>query len=197
MLKLDFFEKEYSLKEIIDAYIDGSIDNFKGDTDFLDFYISYAIGEFLEGPEADKYKKYACSSGIMIGMWLDDLGYLGANLYKIYEMCQKNKEIFIRDLSILRNLYLKSLITKEVIDTNLKLKKSVPFIDDSITLDNGKKPEWRKLEFGEKVEYEEKVAKSLKQRINESIRENRENIELLQETNTEEENSSRRLYGKY
>ena len=35
MLKLDFFEKEYSLKEIIDAYIDGSIDNFKGDTSLV------------------------------------------------------------------------------------------------------------------------------------------------------------------
>lgn len=188
MLKLDFFEKEYSLKEIIDAYIDGSIDNFKGDTDFLDFYISYAIGEFLEGPAVDKYKKYASSSGIMIGMWLDDLGYLGANLYRIYEICQKNKEIFMKDLSILRSLYIKSLITKEVIDTNLKLKKPVTFIDDSITLNNGKKPEWRKLGFGEKVEYEEKVAKSLKQRINESIRESQEEIELLQETNAEEEN---------
>lgn len=188
MPKLDFFEKEYSLKEIIDAYIDGSIDNFKGDTDFLDFYISYAIGKFLEGPDAEKYKKYASSSGIMIGMWLDDLGYLGAPLYKIYEICDKNKDTFIRSLSILRNLCLKSLVTKEIIDINLKLKKPVSFIDDSITLDNGKKPEWRKLGFSEKHEYEEKVAQSLKRRINESIRENNEEIKPLQETNLEDEN---------
>ncbi len=53
MLKLDFLNKDYSLEEVIQAFTDGDIENFKGDNDFLDFLISYSLGKYVEGEDAD------------------------------------------------------------------------------------------------------------------------------------------------
>ena len=43
MLTLDFNNKSYSLGEIVDSYTGGTIDNFQGDEDFLEFLISYSL----------------------------------------------------------------------------------------------------------------------------------------------------------
>ena len=34
MLRLDFLRNSYYLSDIVDAFTDGSLDNFKGDEDF-------------------------------------------------------------------------------------------------------------------------------------------------------------------
>ena len=77
VLKLDFLNEDYSLEEIIQAFTDGDIENFKGDSDFLDFLISFAIGKYLEDDDADKYQSYSDYNGLLKIMRLDEYGYFG------------------------------------------------------------------------------------------------------------------------
>ena len=86
MLKLDLLNKDYSLEEVIQAFTDGDIENFKGDNDFLDFLISYSLGKYLEGDDADKYMDYSEYDGLFKIMRLDEYGYFGKTLYQIYLM---------------------------------------------------------------------------------------------------------------
>ena len=87
MLKLDFNNNEYTLEEIILAITDGDIGNFKGDNDFLDFLLAYTLGEYIYEGEDYKYKEYGNHHGVWNLMQLDDYGYFGEKLYKIYEIC--------------------------------------------------------------------------------------------------------------
>ena len=120
MLKLDFLNKDYSLEEVIDAYTDGDIVNFKGDEDFLNFLISYSLGGHLDGPDADKYEEYKDYDGLLNIMRLDEYGYFGKKLYQIYEICNKDKFEFMKTCKLIGSYSIKHTLEKETIDTNKK-----------------------------------------------------------------------------
>lgn len=190
MLKLDFMNKSYNLEEIIDAYTDGSIDNFKGDEDFLTFLISYSLGIHLEGPDASKYQEYAKYDGLLNIMRFDEYGYFGKKIYKIYEICGKNKNNFMQVCDLIGKYSIKHSLEKETIDKNLQLQKPVDFLDNNIVLSNGKKPRYDpnkdfynryNLDFEERLEYDHELERSLRRRINNSIRGNKDETSLLEE----------------
>lgn len=189
MPKIDYTEREYELDEIIEAYTDGSLDNFKGDQDFLDFLISYAIGDYIEGPDADKYKTYAEYDGCLNVMSLDEFGYLGQKLYRLYEICEKDKLKFIEFCTYIGKISLNRMRDKKLVDKNLELKEPVPFIDKRIILSNGRKPvvdikeiiPFMELTFDEECEYKHEINRSLSSRINESIKRNNDNVEPVPE----------------
>ena len=195
MARFDFFNQNYSLDEIIDGYTGGSLDNFKGDEEFLNFLISYTLGNNLEGPEANDYKEYAKYDGILSIALLDQYDMLGSSLYKIYEICGKDKFKFIRTCHHIGEYTVKHTFSKEAIETNLKLSNSVDFIDDSIVLSNGTRPKYdydNPLGFVDPYhlidedytllqEYDWELERSLRHRINESIKANGDNIEPLAE----------------
>ena len=81
MLRLDFLNKEYNLDEIINAFTDNNLNNFNGDKDFLNFLMSFSLGNYLEGEEEDKYKEFAMYNGLLKIMRLDEYGYFGKKLY--------------------------------------------------------------------------------------------------------------------
>ena len=200
MLKLDFLNKEYTLKEIIDAITDGDINNFKKDEEFLDFIISYSLGKYLEGPLASKYNKYAYYDGLLNIMRLDEYGYFGKKIYKIYEICGKDKINFIKTCDLIGEYSVMHRIDKKTIDTNLRLRQPVSFIDESIVLENGKKPVFKPNEFSnydlsfyEEIEFNHKIERSLRHRINESIKENDDEIELLEELPTFKEQELKKI----
>lgn len=190
MLTLDFDNKRYSLGEIVDAYTGGSIDNFKGDEDFLHFLISYSLGDNLEGPDADNFKEYARYDGILNIMRLDEYGYFGETLYRIYEICGKDKIKFMKTCDMIGMYTIKHSIEKATIDTNLKLKEPVDFFDDDIVLSSGIKPSYdleklflrrSGLSYSDEAEYDYEMERSLRRRINESIRRNGDDVPLLEE----------------
>lgn len=189
MPKIDYNASELGLDEIIEAYTDGSLDNFKGDQHFLDFLISYAWGSSLEGPDAYKYKEYAEYDGCLNVMSLDEFGYLGKKVYRLYEICEKDKLRFIELCTYIGKTAFMRLIDKTLIDKNLELKKPVPFIDKSIILSTGKKPQaklesmvpFEDLTEEEQKEYKHELNRSLSRRINESIKRNNDNVEPVPE----------------
>jgi len=189
MLKLDFVNKDYSLEEVINTIIDNDIDNIKRDKDFLDFIISYSLGNMLIGENADKYKEYAKYNGILKLMRLDEYGYFGKKLYKIYEICNKNKITFMETCNLIGEYSIKHILEKESIDINLKLKKPVPFIDHSIILSDGTKPDFNpikkynpyNLNNDQEDEYYYELERSFRHRINKSIKGNGDDIELFDE----------------
>jgi len=192
MAKFDFFNKSYNLKEIIDGYMNGSLDNFKGDEEFLDFLISYTLGDNLEGPDADNYKEYAKYNGLLSIALLDQYDMLGETLYKIYEICNKDKMNFIRVCHHIGEYTIRHTFNRETIEVNLKLSHPVEFVDDSIVLADGTKPvydydngiidPYHMLKNVKKAdEYEWELERSLRHRINESIKANGDDIELLEE----------------
>lgn len=140
MLKIDFMNKSYSVEEIIDAYTAGDINNFKGDEDFLNFIISYAVGKYLEGPDAEDFMEYAEYDGTTNMMLLDEYGYLGEKLYQLYEICGKDKNRFIILCGFIGKYSIGGVLDKSLIDINLMLTHPVDFIDDSIVLSSGTKP---------------------------------------------------------
>lgn len=127
MRRLDFYNRNYSLDEIIDVYTDGSLDNFKGDEDFLNFLISYSLGEQLVGDEEDSYREWAKYDGIFNIMKLDELNLFGKKLYQIYEICGKDKYLFMKTCDLIGRDDSFENISSEVIDINLKLKEPVIF----------------------------------------------------------------------
>lgn len=189
MPKIDYTTRGYNIEEIIEAYTDGSLDNFKGDQDFLDFLISYAIGDYIKGPDAYKYKTYAEYDGCLNVMSLDEFGYLGKKLYRLYEICEKDKMKFIEFCTYFGKTSIRRMLDKELIDRNLELKEPVSFIDKDIVLSTEKKPKidiksmhpFLDLSFEEQKEYEHELNRSLGRRINESIRRNNDNIESVPE----------------
>lgn len=190
MLKLDFYNKSYSLPNIVDVYTGGSLDNFKGDQDFLDFLISYSLGDALEGPDADNFKEYAKYDGMLNVMRLDEYDYFGETLYRIYEICGKDKIKFMKTCDLIGMYTIKHVIEKETIDTNLRLKEPVEFFDEDIVLSSGVKPNYDMtksfyfrsgLESDDDREYDYEMERSLRRRINESIRKNGDDIPLLEE----------------
>lgn len=190
MLKLDFLNKDYSLEEVIDAFTDGDINNFKGDTDFLNFLISYSLGKYLVGDDADKYMDYSEYDGLFKIMRLDEYGYFGKKLYQIYEICGKDKTEFMKTCELIGTYAVKHSIEKETIDANLSLKKPVKFADDSIVLSSGLKPIYNPnnkykyaddLSFDDEQELNHEMERSLRHRINKSIKENNDQVELLEE----------------
>lgn len=190
MLTLDFYSRSYSLDEIIDAYTGGSIDNFKGDEDFLEFLISYSLGDNLEGPDADKFREYAQYDGSLNIMRLDEYGYFGEKLYRIYEICGKDKMKFMKTCDMIGKYSIKHSIEKATIDTNLKLIEPVEFFDEDIVLSSGIKPKYDMdkmflrrsgLKLSDEMEYDHEMERSLRRRINESIKRNGDDIPLLEE----------------
>ena len=190
MLKLDFLNKDFSLEEVIDAFTDGDINNFKGDTDFLNFLISYSLGKYLVGDDADKYMDYSEYDGLFKIMRLDEYGYFGKKLYQIYEICGKDKTEFMKTCELIGTYAVKHSIEKETIDANLSLKKPVKFADDSIVLSSGLKPIYNPnnkykyaddLSFDDEQELNHEMERSLRHRINKSIKDNNDQVELLEE----------------
>lgn len=190
MLKLDFEHKSYSFSEIADALSAGSIDNFKGDEDFLEFLISYGVGNLLEGPASEDFKEYAKYDGMLNIMRLDEYGYFGSPLYRIYEICGKDKLKFIRTCDLIGFYSIKHSIEKETIDRNLSLKEPVDFVDENIVLNNGIKPIYNLdehilfrsgLKLSDEREYDYEIERSLRRRINESIKKNGDDVPLLEE----------------
>lgn len=84
MLKLDFLNNDYNLEEVIDAFTEGDINNFNGDEDFLNFVISYSLGNYLIGPDAESFRQAAQYGGLLNIMRLDEYGYFGKKMYPIY-----------------------------------------------------------------------------------------------------------------
>lgn len=189
MLKLDFMNKEYSVAEIIDVYTDGSIENFKGDEDFLTFLISYAIGNYIVGPDAEDFKEYAEYDGILNMMLLDEYGYFGTKLYKLYEICGKSKIKFMQLCGLIGKYGVFTILDKAIIDRNLQLTEPVPFMDDDMVLSSGIKPILDpkdhfmqfSMRYEDREEFEYEVNRSLKQGINESIKRNHDGLELFPE----------------
>lgn len=190
MLKLDFMNKDYSLEEVIDAFTDGNINNFKGDTDFLNFLISYSLGKYLVGDDADKYMDYSEYDGLFKIMRLDEYGYFGKKMYQIYEICGKDKTEFMKTCELIGTYAVKHSIEKKTIDANLSLKKPVKFADDSIVLSSGLKPIYNpknrykyadNLSFDDEQELNHEMERSLRHRINMSIKENNDQAKLLEE----------------
>lgn len=191
MLTLDFSSKSYTLEDVINGYTGGSIDNFKGDEDFLEFLISYSLGNYLEGPDAENFKEYAEYDGLLNMMMLDEYGYYGSTLYRIYEICGKDKMKFMRTCDMIgRWRSIKPSIDKETIDRNLSLKVPVDFVDEDIVLSNGVKPNYDMtahfvlrsgLDLDGEREYNYELERSLKRRINESIRKNGDDVPLFEE----------------
>lgn len=190
MLTLDFNNKSYSLGEIVDSYTGGTIDNFQGDEDFLEFLISYSLGDYLEGPDEDNFREYAEYDGLLNIMRLDEYGYFGKTLYHIYEICGKDKIKFMKACDMIGQYSIKHTIEKTTIDTNLKLKEPVEFFDEDIVLSNGIKPNYdlekmflrrSGLKYSDEMEYDYEMERSLRRRINESIKRNGDDIPLLEE----------------
>jgi len=190
MLKLDFMNKNYSLEEVVDALTDGSIDNFSGDRDFLNFLISYSLGKYLEGTEANKFTAYANCDGLLNLMQLDEYGYFGKPLYKIYEICGKDKIKFMRVCDAIGRYQVTSMLDKNTIDTNLLIKHPVDFIDETIVLSDGTIPVFvpegsgvhrYELSFVQRQEYAHELERSLRHRINESIKDNGDETVILDE----------------
>lgn len=181
MLKLDFFNKSYNLEEVIDAYTEGSLDNFKGDKEFLTFLISYSLGNHLHGPDADKYKEYANYKGLLNIMRLDECGYFGEKLYKIYEICNKDKMKFIRVCDLIGRYSGINVFNKKSIDANLQLREPVDFLDNNIVLSSDVKFDYYDLRCENRLEYEYELERSLRNRVNKSIIKNKDNVELLEE----------------
>ena len=195
MLRLDFLNKEYNLDEIINAFTDNNLNNFNGDKDFLNFLMSFSLGNYLEGEEEDNYKEFAMYNGLLKIMRLDEYGYFGKKLYKIYQICNKDKNTFMETCSLIGEYSLYHILEKESIDINLKLKKPVSFIDHSIVLCDGTKPVFNPLDRynpynlnrNQKDELNYELERSFRKRINESIKNNGDNIELLEEMPSFEE----------
>ena len=118
MLKLDFLHNSYTIEEVINAITDGDINNFNNDTDFLNFIISYALGNYLEGPDAENFKEYAEYNGLANLMRLDEYGYFGEKMYKIYEICEKDKMKFMQTCDLIGEYTIKHTIEKHTRDTN-------------------------------------------------------------------------------
>lgn len=138
------------------------------------------MGKHLVGSDASKYKEYKDYDGLLNIMRLDEYGYFGKKMYRIYEICNKDKLEFMKTCTLIGQYSIKHSIEKETIDTNLKLKKPVLFADDSIVLSTGLKPKYNpKNEFdyadnissNERDELNYEMERSLRHRINESIKE--------------------------
>lgn len=190
MRRLDFCNRNYSLDEIIDVYTDGSLDNFKGDEDFLNFLISYSLGEQLVGDEEDSYREWAKYDGIFNIMKLDELNLFGRKLYQIYEICGKDKYLFMKTCDLIGRGDSFENISSEVININLKLKEPVNFFDNDIILGDGTRVDYNLEEFfwgrvdrkGKHLkEFMHEQERSLRRRINESIKKNGDDIPLLEE----------------
>ena len=143
MPKFDFFNNDYPFNEIIDGIIDGDMKNINNDQDFLDFIIYYAFGKEINGELNKKYEKYIECDGVLNFVLIDHYDLLGKKLYKLYEMCDKDKIKFIRLCHhIGKYAGFRNTFSKEEILTNLALKEPVDFIDENLLLPNGEKPEF-------------------------------------------------------
>jgi len=191
MPRFDFFNNDYPFNEIIDGIIDGDMKNIKNDQDFLDFIIYYAFGKEINGEIDKRYEKYIECCGVLNFVLLDNYDLLDKKLYKLYEMCDKDKIKFIRlchhigQYGGFRNTF-----TKEEILTNLSLKEPVDFIDENLLLPNGENPEFSfqdayyspyNIPKNLYDEYNYELERSLIHRINESIKKNGDDIEPLEE----------------
>lgn len=191
MSKFDFYSKSYSLAEIVEGYTDGSLDNFNGDEDFLEFLISYTLGNSIEGPAAEGFKEYAEYDGLLNIMLLDEYEMLGAKLYKIYETCNKDKMQFIRTLHHIGRTVSLYRFPQDLVKKNLSLTHPVTFVDDTVVLSDGTKPKYSfdnlpyylydDLSNTQKEEYYHELERSLRHRINESIKKNGDNLEPVEE----------------
>lgn len=190
MSKLDLMNKDYTFKEIIDAFTDGSIDNFKGDKEFLEFFIYGLLGEEIISEEVDleykeRYTGYLNSIDLVI---LDENDIRGKDLYKIYEICNKDKIKFLKTIFQLRIFGNDAPFEKIEVFTNLKLSHPVDFIDENIVLLDGtnkfdfekdRNNPYKKLNREQAQEYYYRLRHSFLTRINESIIKNGDNIPLL------------------
>jgi len=190
--KIRFFNENYNLDEIREGYTDGNLDNFKGDEDFLEFLISWTLGNCLEGPEEADYRQWADYEGILSISMLDQYDMLGSKLYQIYELCDKDKLTFIRACHHIGEYTLSHTFNRNTVETNLMLSHPVKFIDEDIVLSDGTKPIYdyergitdpyhlaRKGDLQEEYNYE--LERSLRKRINESIKTHGDTIEPLEE----------------
>lgn len=191
MSKLDLMNKDYTFGEIIDAFTDGSIDNFKGDNEFLKFFIYGLLGEEIISNEVDlEYKeKYTGYLNSIDLVFLDENDIMGKDLYKIYEICNKDKMKFLRTIFQLRLFGNDTPFTKNDVVTNLKLSYPVDFIDENIVLSDGTKEfnfekdrnrPYKKLNREQTKEYYYRLRHSFVTRINESIINNGDSIPLLE-----------------
>lgn len=190
MKKFDFLNQNYTIEEFIIGITDGDISNFKNDEDFLEFLICYTYGEFIKSGNINQeyLEKYSRKTGILIIGLLDEYDIRGEKLYRIYEICNKDKMNFIRTLHHIGKLF-KEKFTKEEVLTNLSLIEPVDFIDENLMFSDGKDPKecysvksilgYEDVEHEVEDEYWHDLRKSLIDRINESIKKNNDNIPLL------------------
>ena len=190
MKKFNFLEKDYTIDEFIEGITDGDIANFKNDEDFLEFLIYYIYGEFLkgEGLNQEYLEKYSCINGILIIDMLDGYDIRGKKLYQMYEVCNKDKIKFMRVLHHFGSIY-KEKFTKDEVLTNLSLTEPVDFIDENLMFLDGKNPKeyfssdvilgYDDIDVEVIEEYWHDLRKSLIDRINESIKKNKDNVPLL------------------
>ena len=138
----------------------------------------------------NRLDKDITNDGLFKIMRLDEYGYFGKKLYQIYEICGKDKTEFMKTCELIGTYAVKHSIEKETIDTNLSLKKPVKFADDSIVLSSGLKPIYNPknkykyadgLSFDDEQELNHEMERSLRHRINMSIKENNDQVELLEE----------------
>ena len=188
MSKLDLMNNNCTIDEIINGFTDGTIDNFKGDEEFLKFFLYALLGEDYINQvfkEVDKkYKeKYSGYLNLVDLVILDENDIRGKDLYKIYEICNKDKMKFLRTIFESRAFGNQTRFTKDDMMTNLKLSHPVDFIDDG-TKEFDFEKDWhrpyKKLTEEQNKEYYYRLRHSLLTRINQSILKNGDNIPLLE-----------------
>ena len=194
MAKFDFFNQKYLLSEIIEGFTDGNIKNFNGDKDFLEFIIYYGFASCLIGDDINQELKEAFENvdGFLNLALLDEYDIRGKKLYKLYEVCEKDKLKFMQTLYHIGRISvpLPNRFTKEEVLTNLALDNPVDFIDDTIKFLDGTNPR-EKFDYKERISpYDEESFNSIKaysqdlrcsliNRINEEIKKEKSSLPML------------------
>ena len=190
MSRFNFYGESYDKDFIEQTIIDGDINNFKGDYEFLEFIMQWVFfRDFYETKSDCKYKKYSNDNAILNFIRLDEYDLLDKKLYKIYEICGKDKKEFIRVCYHIGNGLEKLSFSIDEINTNLLLKEPVSFIDrnvkipdvDKIDFNFGDKFNPYNLNIDQLDEYNYELKRSLRHRINLSIKENGDDVKPLEE----------------
>lgn len=181
---MDIWEKDsYSIEEIVDGLVGNS--NCKNDISYINILTKLV----------DKSIDFDSS----LFLFIIEHGIIEDLLYRIYEICNKDENEFFRVLCHIKKVGVNKGFRKEEIITNASLDKPVEFIDKSIMLLNGENPEEKfSPDFGQIYDvsriledaYCQDIKASLIRRINARIKETNNDLPLLPEIKTYEQDQN-------